>query len=72
MKFQVVFTLVDFNDDRRTALVLADSKGQARRVLTQSLELDDLENISGIEFQRMDSIDTMTRTNSATVLSVIY
>jgi hypothetical protein len=72
MKFLITFTLVDYQRSRRTALVLANSKGQAHRVLIQSLEDDDLENLSKIQFQRMDNVLTMGNMVSPNVLAVIY
>lgn len=72
MKFLVVFTLTDHNATRRTVLVLADSKGQAYRVLVQSLRFNELDDVGRIEFRRMDTIATMTKMKSPSVLARIY
>ncbi len=72
MKYLITFTITDYQRSRRTALVLADSKGQAFRVLTQHLDLLQLDGTSSIEYKRTDTLTTMLSMKSPAVLANIY
>ncbi|KKM25857.1 hypothetical protein LCGC14_1590660 [marine sediment metagenome] len=71
MKFLVVFTLTDYQRSSRTALVLADSKGQAHRVLIQNMSTEELEILGSIEYRASHTISTMLNISSPTVLGVL-
>ncbi len=72
MKFLVIFSLVDYQRTRRTALVMADSKGQAHRVLIQSMSTEELEALSRIEYRVTHTITTMSKMSNPSVLGIIY
>lgn len=72
MNFLVIFTLVDYQRSRRTALILADSKGQAHRVLVQNLSIEELENLSSIKYDAMHSISTISKMSGPVLLGIIY